>query len=178
MGRSITKLMEYQCRSRMVKEQEILNSLLDYKFNETKTLLYEFRTNFFLRTKPPVQPGVSAPDVFIDSDRFRGVTYDRMDIRNDVAMLFKTTSPRLGEYGMTRDQIAKFTVSVVGFARMMAARPENVNLDLIPIVVDFEVFTVQQEEETFEQAMDRAISADKLASQKQANSSSSSALFA
>ncbi|GFP91461.1 hypothetical protein PHJA_001290100 [Phtheirospermum japonicum] len=44
----------------------------------------------------------------------------------------------------------------------MAARPEHANLNLIPVVVNLEVITVQQEKETFDAAMDRAIGAHKL----------------
>ncbi|GFP93957.1 RING-H2 finger protein atl47 [Phtheirospermum japonicum] len=55
-----------------------------------------------------------------------------------------------------------FIRDAVAFARNKSAQPENANLNPIPVVVDFEVRTVQQEGEALDAAMDRAITAHKL----------------
>ncbi|GFQ08242.1 E3 ubiquitin-protein ligase rnf6 [Phtheirospermum japonicum] len=68
-----------------------------------------------------------------------------------------TTCYRLKDYWMTLSEINNFTRSALAFAKRMAARPENASLSHIPVVVSFEVCTVQKEGELHEAVMDRAI---------------------
>ncbi|KAL3617624.1 hypothetical protein CASFOL_037945 [Castilleja foliolosa] len=63
---------------------------------------------------------------------------------------------------MTRDEIYSIFNKTLDFTRNLASDPQYVRLNQIPVGVCVEVCTVQQEGESYNDALDRAIRADHL----------------
>lgn len=116
-----------------------------------KSFLFEIRTNFIVKK-------TNDEDVIIGSERFDAcVQEDEGNLGMD--MFFRY---RLEDYWMTHDEVCRFVDEAYDFAKQMAADPLHASLTVIPIVVDLEVCTVQQENESLSATMERAISEERL----------------
>ncbi|GFP93357.1 E3 ubiquitin protein ligase rie1 [Phtheirospermum japonicum] len=142
---------EYRYGFSMVDENQINSKFKSKKPTEDggRVFVFEIRTNFIA----VLWTDYEEERVLIDSESFD--TY--LENAPDDMFLRVNTCYRLKDYWMTLSEITNFTRSAFAFAERMAARPENASLSHIPVVVSFEVCTVQKEGELHEAVMDRAI---------------------
>ncbi|GFQ07380.1 hypothetical protein PHJA_002882100 [Phtheirospermum japonicum] len=127
---------EYRYEFSIVNEDEINSQHKLKRSDGVKTFLFEIRTNFVLKKK----------DVYEYTNGY---------------ILYLMAGYRLYEYWMTKQEIRKLFDDAFDFAKRMAADDPQPN-NIIPVVVDLDVRTVQQEGESFDECMERAITAQKL----------------
>ncbi|CAA0827555.1 Putative RING-H2 finger protein ATL50 [Striga hermonthica] len=101
-------------------------------------------------------------NVILDSESFDVMVHEIGDAEREAIGLYFLTFKRLKDYWMTRDEIKHMLGQALDFTREAAADPQHAALDKIPIVVGIEVCTVQQDGESVEAAMGRAIRAQYL----------------
>ncbi|KAL3629600.1 hypothetical protein CASFOL_026822 [Castilleja foliolosa] len=150
---------EYHYDFSLVDEDEInskYKSAASPKSNGARILLFDIRTKFIavLRTDKEGEERV-----LIDSEKYDTALYE--DEPDDVFLRIHVFN-RLDDYWMTIPELYKFTRSAFDFAKQMSSDPANANLRLIPVVVSFEVCTVQKEGESNEAVMERAICSRRL----------------
>ncbi|KAL3625581.1 hypothetical protein CASFOL_031035 [Castilleja foliolosa] len=141
---------EYDYRFSMVDEDEISSVYKKIPISKLKSYIFEFRTSFILKSR--TDEGEGKHDL-IDSERY--------DVRvpengGDISIYIRT-SDRLDDYWMTEDEMKLLSSEAFDFAKQMAVKPEHASLNLIPIVVEIDVCTVQQEAETHDACLGRAI---------------------
>ncbi|KAL3631585.1 hypothetical protein CASFOL_024569 [Castilleja foliolosa] len=154
----------YDFRLSMVSVDEINSKYKSELKDGVKTFLFEFRTNFILKKKRPENVDEEeAAEVIIDSERFDAYIHPTGNEKRDLLELSVMSSYRLSEYWMTRAEIHFLLNETLDFTRSLVSDPQYVSLNPIPVVVYVEVHTVQQKNETLNNAMDRAIRAEHLA---------------
>ncbi|KAL3639667.1 hypothetical protein CASFOL_014635 [Castilleja foliolosa] len=139
---------EYDYRFSIVDADEISSVYKFFLDPKLKYFLFEFRTSFILKSKTD-----EGKHDLTDSER-----YDLRvpQIGGDLSIYFRTYR-RLDDYWMTEDEMKLLSSEAFDFAKQMAAKPEHALLNLIPIAVEIDVCTVQQEAETYDACLGRAI---------------------
>ncbi|KAL3631750.1 hypothetical protein CASFOL_024734 [Castilleja foliolosa] len=153
----------YDFHLRMLEEDEITSKYKSKRKDGVKTFLFEFTTNFILkkRSQDVEEEESSSSDVIIDSERFDTYMYPNVDDQKmDFHLLLWDVDLRLMQYWMNGDEIIFLLNETLDFTRNIASDPQHVLLNLIPVAVCIEVRTVQQDGETLDDAMDRAIRAE------------------
>ncbi|EYU42237.1 hypothetical protein MIMGU_mgv1a013883mg [Erythranthe guttata] len=93
----------------------------------------------------------------MDSDRFNAEVSG-----NSARGLMWMVEYRLAEYWMSNDEISIFVKEAMDFAVRTAEEPEHASRWLIPIAVNLNVCTVQQEWEPIDSVIERAVREEKL----------------
>ncbi|KAL7084753.1 hypothetical protein ACP275_14G240400 [Erythranthe tilingii] len=154
--------MEYH--HRMWMDNELLSKIDEYTLLPgVKNIIFEMRINFIIKKKRTTSGGGGGDDEIIDSEKLMIV---RLKEEEDepYALLYHIWY-RLDDYWMTGDEMDRLTRDAVDFGRQVAsavANPQPSDLIVIPIVVELDVCTVQQDGETIEAARDRAIKAQNM----------------
>ncbi|CAA0832904.1 Unknown protein [Striga hermonthica] len=117
-----------------------------------RIFVFQFRTDFILR------PFAGGAVTVMDSERFSCVDFELADAKTEWAMLWCQASERARDYWMGHDEIKRLVDEAFDFARQNAGDHDH----WVPVVVSMEVCTAQQEGESIEASMDRAIRAQYL----------------
>ncbi|KAL7108191.1 hypothetical protein ACP275_06G099400 [Erythranthe tilingii] len=125
-----------------------------------KNIIFDIRTNFIV--KKNAVDSVDEGEV-LDSEKLTTVVLNAEKAK-PYDLIFHTWY-RLDDYWMTKDEMDRMTHEAVEFGRQMAAEvadPQPSDLVAIPISVEIDVCTVQQEGEAIDDARERAIRATNL----------------
>ncbi|KAL7125737.1 hypothetical protein ABFS83_14G136500 [Erythranthe nasuta] len=132
--------------------------VLRYKYKlhrGMKTLMFEIQTNFIIKT-------TDGQDQIMDSETLE-CDYGGIGKDSESSLLRLMLTHRMLDYWMTGYETQTFELELLDFARQAMADPEHdASRRIIPVLVNFEVRTVRQKDETVGAAMDRAIRAEKL----------------
>ncbi|GER26044.1 RING/U-box superfamily protein [Striga asiatica] len=117
-----------------------------------RIFVFEFRTDFIWR------PVAGGPNTVMDSERFSCVVFELETVKSDWIMLWCQASGRTRDYWMGHEETKRLVDEAFDFARENAGAHDH----WVPVVVDLEVCTAQQEGESIEASMERAIRAQYL----------------
>lgn len=144
----------YEYRHRLWMDEGIIPSY-EIDPSQSKTLLFEIRTNFILR-KDPNQ--AEEEDELLDSEQFDA----SVKATQTAADLHSQMATRLKDYWMPADEMITLIARAYRFAAQIAADPNRASLRVVPVVVAIEVRTVRQASETIGSVEDRAFCARSL----------------
>ncbi|KAL7126016.1 hypothetical protein ABFS83_14G156500 [Erythranthe nasuta] len=153
----------YEYNYRFSIDNDMLSNTKDYiLYPGVKNIIFEIRTNFIIKTnKTTIRDSNDNDDDDDDKDEVIGSEKFSVAVLkegDDECILFSHTWHRLEDYWMTLDEVLKLCRDAVDFAQ---SQPSD--LDVVPISVGLDVFTVQhQEGETIEATMERAITSKRL----------------